>query len=107
MGIPEVRGERSIQTSRGSLCGIPVSMGNPHFVMFVGNLPDDWQLLAAEIQRDASFPEGVNVEFVIVHDHERIEARFFERGAGETLSSGTGSSASAAAAIASKRAQSP
>jgi diaminopimelate epimerase len=107
MGVPEVGSERAIHTSRGAYRGTPVSLGNPHFVIFVDAFPDEWQLRAAEIQRDSSFPEGVNVEFVIVHDRERVEARFFERGAGETLSSGTGSSASAAAAIASKRAHAP
>jgi diaminopimelate epimerase len=45
------------------------------------------------------FPNGTNVEFVRVADDEKIEIRIFERGAGETMSSGTGSSASAAAAI--------
>lgn len=107
MGSPEVGSERVVQMTRGGHRGIPVSMGNPHFVIFVDAFPDDWQSRAAEIQRDDSFPEGVNVEFVVVHDRARIGARFFERGAGETFSSGTGSSASAAAAIVSKRAQSP
>ena len=46
-----------------------------------------------------TFQKGTNVEFVRVTDTNRIEFRIFERGVGPTLSSGTGSSASAAASI--------
>jgi diaminopimelate epimerase len=49
----------------------------------------------------------VNVEFVHIHDTHHIEVCFYERGVGETMSSGTGSSAAAAAAISTGRAQSP
>jgi diaminopimelate epimerase len=49
----------------------------------------------------------VNVELVIVKDKSNVEVRFFERGVGETQSSGTGSCASAVAAIATKQVQSP
>ena len=44
------------------------------------------------------FPHGANVSFVRVIDRHAIEVRFFERGAGETMSSGTGSTGAAAAA---------
>ncbi len=54
-----------------------------------------------------TFRDGTNVELVrVVNEHE-IEVRFCERGVGETMSSGTGSSASAAAAIHTGRAKSP
>jgi diaminopimelate epimerase len=82
-------------------------MGNPHYVVFVEEFPAAWQAQAAEIQKQPQFPEGVNVEFVRVAGPNAIEARFFERGAGETQSSGTGSCASGVAAIAAGRAQSP
>jgi diaminopimelate epimerase len=107
MGKPDVGPELLIRTSRDETRGVAVSMGNPHYVVFVPEFPPDWQARAAEIQRDASFPLGVNVEFVRIHDPHHLEVRFYERGVGETQSSGTGSSASAAAAIASRRAQSP
>lgn len=106
MGKPQIDPERSVTISFGKTAGIPVSMGNPHFVTFVKDFPPDWQRQAAEIQRDASFPHGVNIEFVRVHDSNHIEVRFYERGVGETLSSGTGSSAAAAASIATGRGQS-
>jgi diaminopimelate epimerase len=87
--------------------GISVSMGNPHYVVFVPEFAEDWQAHAAEIQRSSHFTQGVNVEFVLVDSKHDVRARFFERGVGETQSSGTGSCASAAAAIATGRAESP
>ena len=57
--------------------------------------------------RHHDFKYSINVELVRVISRQEIEARFFERGVGETLSSGTGSCASAVAAIASGRAESP
>lgn len=107
MGRPEVGPEQALRISSGEVRGIPVSMGNPHYVLFVDAFPTEWQQLAADIQREGKFPQGVNVEFVRVHDPHHLEGRFFERGVGETQSSGTGSSASAAAAIANGRAVSP
>jgi diaminopimelate epimerase len=87
--------------------GIPVSMGNPHFVVFVPEFTSDWQTRGTEIQRNPHFQQGVNVEFVAVDSKFDLRARFFERGVGETQSSGTGSCASAVAAIAAGRAVSP
>ena len=87
--------------------GIPVSMGNPHYVVFVQEYAAGWQAEAAEIGARPDFKDGINVELVIVKDKNNVEARFFERGVGETQSSGTGSCASAVAAIWSKRAASP
>jgi diaminopimelate epimerase len=107
MGVPEVSAELTLRTSLGEVRGIPVSMGNPHYVLFVAEFPDDWTVRAACIQRDPGFPRGVNIEFVRVVDSHHLEVRFFERGVGETMSSGTGTSASAAAAITTARAQSP
>jgi diaminopimelate epimerase len=88
--------------------GVVVDLGNPHFVLFVGSFGFDWQELAQRLQSDTgAFPNGTNVEFVRVIDQHVIEAKFFERGAGETRSSGTGSCASAMAAIYSRLCSSP
>ena len=87
--------------------GIPVSMGNPHYVIFVAEFPANWQLLGAAIGKRPEFEHGVNVEFVKIRDHANIEVRFYERGVGETQSSGTGSCASAVGAIAAHHANSP
>ncbi len=107
MGEPEVAAELEIALASGHVHGIPVSMGNPHFVVFVEEFKSNWQAFAAGIQRYPEFKQGMNVELVKVRDRGNVEARFFERGVGETQSSGTGSCASAAASIAAKRAQSP
>ena len=105
MGTPLVQ-EKEIALGNGTkITGIAVSTGNPHFVIFVA---DDsfrvdgrpWQVLGYEICSHAEFPGQTNVEFVRVIDTNHIEIRIFERGVGPTNSSGTGTCATAAAAIA-------
>ena len=107
MGEAVVENELVLKLSGGEVRGIPVSMGNPHYVMFVPEFAPGWQTQATEIQRSPHFSQGVNVEFVAVDSKYDVRARFFERGAGETQSSGTGSCASAVAAMAIGRAASP
>jgi len=107
MGKATVGPEFVVTTPSGEFRGIPVSMGNPHYVIFAEEFRRNWQAQAAEIQSLSQFPEGVNVEFVRVDSKFDLNVRFFERGAGETTSSGTGSCASAAAAIAAGRAAPP
>jgi len=104
MGIPTLKAHIVTLRDGTSIVGADVSIGNPHFVTFV-DAPDfacagrSWQQVGAEICVHPDFPKGTNVEFVRVTDTNRIEFRIFERGVGPTLSSGTGSSASAAASI--------
>jgi diaminopimelate epimerase len=107
MGHADVGRTMEVSTSMGSVSGIPVSLGNPHYVMFVPEFAPDWQIRAAEIQRSAKFPHGVNIEMVVIENKNNVAVRFFERGVGETQSSGTGSCASAVAAIAAGEADSP
>ncbi len=107
MGEAIVEKELALPTAAAEVRGVPVSMGNPHYVVFLPAFPPDWQVRAAEIQRNPHFTQGVNVEFVLIHGKHDVQVRFLERGAGETLSSGTGSCAAALAAIAAGRAQSP
>jgi diaminopimelate epimerase len=107
MGEPEVGGESSVRVARGEVKGIVVSMGNPHFVMFVDEFAQGWQKEAAEIGALRQFRHGTNVELVKAAGPHEIEIRIFERGAGETESSGTGSCAAAVASIFSKRVSSP
>ena len=107
MGEAVVGDEQAVNLSSGEVRGIPVSMGNPHYVIFVPDFPKDWQVRSAEIQRAPVFTQGVNVELVSVHGRHDVRVRFFERGVGETLSSGTGSCASAVAAMAAGRTDSP
>ncbi len=107
MGEPEVGKELSIETTGVRAVGTKVSMGNPHFVIFVDGFAEGWQREAGVIQSRPMFPQGTNVEYVVVRGPNEIEIRLFERGVGETQSSGTGSCAAAVAAIASKRVSSP
>jgi diaminopimelate epimerase len=107
MGQPEVGGQLVIETMRTRAVGTKISMGNPHFVIFVENFQKEWQKQAALIGAQPQFPQGTNVEYVMVRGRNEIEIRLFERGVGETQSSGTGSCASAVAAIANGRAASP
>ena len=84
-----------------------LNVGNPHVVFFV---PDAREVpldeLGPKIENDPAFPERINVNVASCVDG-RLKLRTFERGAGETLACGTGACASAVAAIATKRAQSP
>jgi diaminopimelate epimerase len=107
MGEPAVGGQQAIETMWVRAVGTKVSMGNPHFVIFVDNFAEDWQRQAALIGTQPAFPQGTNVEYVVVRGPKQIEIRLFERGVGETQSSGTGSCASAVAAIAAGRVSSP
>lgn len=107
MGEPQIGDEFSVKLSFGEVRGIPVSMGNPHYVMFVRKFVAGWQTEGAEISTHHDFEHGTNVEFVHVQDANSIAVRFFERGAGETKSSGTGSCAAAVASIHTGKAKSP
>jgi len=106
MGEASVGTEFAVKIRGGEVRGIPVSIGNPHYVTFVPDFPRDWQVRSEEIQKSGHFKEGVNVEWVSPAGKHDIKVRFFERGAGETMSSGTGSCASAVASIAAGRAES-
>ena len=79
-----------------------VSMGNPHAVMFIDEHPKDFDLekygKACEGNTNV-FPDRVNAEFAKIIDRNNIEMRVYERGSGETLACGTGSCATAVAAI--------
>lgn len=107
MGEAEVGKALEITCGFGKVHGIPVSMGNPHYVVFVPRFDQDWRERSAAIQHDPVFKQGVNVEWVVMDGEHDVTARFFERGAGETQSSGTGSCAAAVAAIATGKIQSP
>src|SRR5215204_7281717 len=77
-----------------------LQMCNPNCCAFVRDLEEvDWRRLGRTIESYAAFPERTNVEFIRVIDRGNIEARVWERGAGETLSSGTGASAAAVASM--------
>ena len=78
----------------------PVSMGNPHCVIFVDD-PADFPLESwgPRIENHPAFPERTNVEFVAARSHVELQQRTWERGTGETLACGSGACASAVAAV--------
>jgi diaminopimelate epimerase len=84
-----------------------LNVGNPQCAVFVANFDFDWRTLGAALEQHARFPNRTSVSFVCVIDRHTLDVRFFERGAGETMSSGTGSTGAAAAAIALGVAESP
>src|SRR5918995_1233903 len=88
-----------------------VSMGNPHAVTFLENEAAvealDLQRVGPPIEDDAVFPERTNVEFGFARGEHDVRMRIWERGAGETLASGSGSCAVAVAAVIQSLAKSP
>ena len=82
--------------------GNAISMGNPHFVIFI---KDDEDLLklakeyGPEIEVSAEFPEKTNVEFIKIKSYKKIELCVWERGCGITLACGTGACASVVAGV--------
>ena len=110
MGIPAVREDQVLHRlplSSGIREVTVVDVGNPQCAVLVDQIPKNWHELGAEIERHPFFPKRTNVSFVRVIDYHTIEARFFERGAGATLSSGTGSTGAAVAVILRKAASTP
>ncbi|SDU08066.1 diaminopimelate epimerase [Desulfobacula phenolica] len=78
---------------------IPVSMGNPHAVMFVDDLERvDVKKIGRSIETHERFPEKTNVEFVEVVNDKELKMKVWERGAGMTLACGTGACAALVAA---------
>lgn len=102
MGLPRWREDQlryKLALSSGSVEVTVLDVGNPQCAMLVDEIPANWRDLGAEMEGHPFFPKRTNVSFVRVVDRHTVEARFYERGAGATLSSGTGSTGAAAAAI--------
>jgi diaminopimelate epimerase len=78
-----------------------LSLGNPHCAAFFDRFPAriEWHEIGREIEYHPFFPNRINVEFIRVLSRKEIEVLFWERGVGETLSSGSCSSAAAVASI--------
>ncbi len=112
MGIPSMK-KKAVRLSDGTeIDGAEISTGNPHFVILANDAEfavtgKPWQTVGKEICFHADFPKQTNVEFIRIASPRQIEIRIFERGVGPTTSSGTGSSASAIAAIALHGSESP
>ncbi len=96
MGTPVLQEKTTVNGFEGT----PVSMGNPHFVIFT---TDDTLEMAKkygpELESHPYFPQKTNVEFVKILSRTEIEMCVYERGCGITLACGTGACASAAAGV--------
>lgn len=99
MGVAVVGEDLLVRTPLSDVTCTPVSVGNPHAVLFVDDAKTAPVVeLGSLIERHPLFPGGVNVEFVqVLSDHE-LRMRVWERGSGITMACGTGACASAAAA---------
>ncbi len=98
MGEPFLLPEITLSAAGLEVHGVPVSMGNPHFIVFC---PDpagvDLLRLGPALERHPLFPNRTNVEFVQANANQ-LNLRVWERGSGETLACGTGACAALAAA---------
>ena len=107
MGAPVFEGEVELHGFSFFL----VSMGNPHAVAFLGSEAEvealDLKVVGAPIEKNPLFPEGTNVEFGHPLERREVRMRIWERGAGETFASGSGSCATAVAAIRTGLVESP
>jgi diaminopimelate epimerase len=89
-----------LKTHCGDLPVTVTSIGNPHCSVFVADFEKvDWPRLGQEIEVNEHFPNRTNVEFVHLVSRNEIDVRFWERGVGHTMSSGTGSCGATVAAI--------
>ncbi|ANB62051.1 diaminopimelate epimerase [Anoxybacteroides amylolyticum] len=77
-----------------------VSMGNPHIIFYVDDITyAPVTSLGPIVEKDARFPEGVNVEFVEVINDQELHFRVWERGSGVTQACGTGACAAVVASV--------
>ena len=100
MGVPVVESHRSFW-QRSDRDYVAVDMGNPHAVLFVRTSVDEVpvQTLGPQWEHHPDFPQGTNVEFVQLYNHNELYMRVWERGTGETQACGTGACAAAVAAM--------
>lgn len=94
-------GELSLEAAGRSWQLMPVSMGNPHGVIFVDDTEQaPVEAAGAELEAHEAFPEGANIEFVHMRRNDVMDFRVWERGSGITQACGTGACAAVAAAVA-------
>jgi diaminopimelate epimerase len=100
LGKPGEITDFELQITNYKLHIFSFDVGNPVAVIFVDDFDAlDWREAGRELESHARFPERTNVVFVKIVDRNNIEIRIWERGAGETSSSGTCSIAAAVASI--------
>jgi diaminopimelate epimerase len=107
MGPVAVGESETIDVDGEEVVLTPVSVGNPHAV--IQRVPNRAELLRLGplVEHHARFPERTNVQLVRVDGEHELTVGVWERGAGETLSSGTSAVAASAAAVANGWCESP
>ncbi len=100
IGVPRVGEERRLEAGGREWTYVPVSVGNPHAIVFVDDVEAiDLARWGPMLSTHQAFPGGTNVHFVTVLDGSTLRVVHWERGAGATRACGTGIVASAAAAM--------
>ena len=100
MGIARAAEDICLTVGGAEVVCTPVSVGNPHAVVFVENAESaPVETLGRQIEHDPAFPDGVNVEFVQALSETALRMRVWERGSGVTMACGTGACAAVAAAV--------
>ena len=88
-----------LRTEEGSPKSLFVSMGNPHYVIFVDDVENmDITTLGKLLEREKVFPQRCNIEFAQLVGQGKLRTRVWERGSGITMACGTGACATAVAA---------
>ncbi len=99
MGAVAVGDLVTLAVDEGQVEGMPVSVGNPHFVLPCEDVTTaPVEVLGRKLECHPHFPNRTNVEFFRVISFARLEMRVWERGSGETHACGTGATAVFAAA---------
>ena len=92
------RGQTEIEVRSGKLSIFPISIGNPHAVIFVDNVSEqDVSGIGEEVSHHSKFADKTNVEFCQIVNEQEIVLRIYERGVGETAACGSGAAAAFAA----------
>ena len=100
MGAPVVGETLTLEAEGQSFTGLNVSMGNPHFVIFVDDLSKiELSKVGPVLENNPVFPNRTNVEFVQVLSPDKVRMRVWERGSGITQACGTGACATVVAGI--------
>lgn len=107
LGVVTVGGEVTIVVDGREYVAQAADVGNPHAVTVVDDLADAGSLCEHPGYAPEDFPQGVNVEFVVVDGDRELSMRVHERGVGETQSCGTGACAVAGVVAARQQAELP
>ena len=99
LGPAVFQAETKVHVGARAYSGIPMRLGNPHFVMFQPAQPGEAESYGPNLSCHPQFPAGANIEWLNILDQRHAELVVYERGAGLTLACGTGGGGAAAAGV--------